>query len=46
MQSQSLKKIVLMKKLEEVFHRKENILLRKKAEAVKISICKYGIKKE
>ncbi|CDW71707.1 regulator of chromosome condensation [Stylonychia lemnae] len=45
MQSLSLKKIMMMNKLEEVNKRKENILIRKKAEAVKQSICRYGFKR-
>eukprot|EP00347_Sterkiella_histriomuscorum_P022145 403331523 len=44
LQSQSLKKIMLMKKIEEVNNRKNILLVRKKAEYVKSGLLKYGLK--
>lgn len=46
MQSLSLKKLMLIKKLEEVNSRKNTLLLRRKAEAVKTTILKHGLKSD
>ena len=44
-QQLSQKKAIMMKKVEDVNLRKQNILTRKKAECVKSSILKYGMRK-